>query len=96
MCLLFKDKKIYIEKRSDLFYFLEAIQDEVHRYAITFFRTTHGKNTMDSILDNIKGIGKVKKMQILSIIGKENFIEELDKLKLTKEQKEKIIAIYQI
>ncbi len=94
--LLFKDKKIYIEKRSDLFYFLEAIQDEVHRYAITFFRTTHGKNTMDSILDNIKGIGKVKKMQILSIIGKENFIEELDKLKLTKEQKEKIIAIYQI
>ena len=94
--LLFKDEEIKIDKKSNLFLFLEAIQDEVHRYAITFFRSLHGKNTMDSLLDDVKGIGKVKKMQILEIVGKPNFVIELDKLRLTKEQKEKILKIYNI
>ena len=94
--LVFNDQIINIDQRSNLFLFLEGIQDEVHRYAITFFRTTHGKSTMESALDNIKGIGKVKKMQILGIIGKPNFVIELDKLHLSKEQKEQIIKIYNI
>ena len=85
-----------IDQRSNLFLFLEGIQDEVHRYAITFFRTTHGKSTMESALDGIKGIGKVKKMQILEIIGKPNFVIELDKLHLSREQKEQILKIYNI
>ena len=47
--------------------FLFKIQEEVHRYAITFFRTTHNKNLFSSKLDGIKGIGKVKKNQIFGI-----------------------------
>lgn len=94
--LIFNDEVIMIDQRSNLFLFLEGIQDEVHRYAITFFRTTHGKSTMESALDGIKGIGKVKKMQILEIIGKPNFVIELDKLHLSREQKEQILKIYNI
>ena len=37
------------------------MQEEVHRFAITFFKQTHSKNTLTSILDNIKGIGKARK-----------------------------------
>ena len=94
--LLFNGEEIKIDKRSNLFYFLEGIQDEVHRYAITFFRTLHGKSAIASVLDSIKGIGKVKKMQILEIIGKDDFESQLDKLKLSKEQKEEILKIYNI
>ena len=38
------------------------MQEEVHRFAITFFKKTHTKNTFISVLDNIKGIGKKRKM----------------------------------
>ncbi len=94
--LLFNGEEIKIDKRSNLFYFLEGIQDEVHRYAITFFRTLHGKSAIASALDSIKGIGKVKKMQILEIIGKDDFESQLDRLKLSKEQKEEILKIFNI
>lgn len=92
--LLYEGKEIEIDKRGFLFKMLEFIQEEVHRYAITFFRHTHNKNLFSSKLDDIKGIGKVKKQQILSILGKENFEEELNKLKLSVAQKEEILKIY--
>ena len=92
--LLYEGKEFEIDKRSFLFKMLEFIQEEVHRYAITFFRSTHNKNLFSSKLDNIKGIGKVKKNQILKILGNDNFKEELNKLKLSDEQKEEILKIY--
>lgn len=92
--LLFNDKEIYIDKKSNVFLLLENIQDEVHRYAISFHHQLHGKNTFASHLDKIKGIGPVKKNQILSILGKSDFLLELNKIKLTSEQKEEIIKIY--
>lgn len=92
--LLFNDKEIYIDKKSNVFLLLENIQDEVHRYAISFHHQLHGKNTFASHLDKIKGIGPVKKNQILSILGKSEFLVELNKIKLTDEQKEEIIKIY--
>lgn len=92
--LLYNDKKIEISKRSNLFLFLEGVQDEVHRYAITFHHQVHNKKTFASNLDKIKGIGSVKKRAILSIIGKKDFKEELDKLKLNNNQKEEILKIF--
>lgn len=92
--LLFNDEEIYINKKSNAFLLLENIQDEVHRYAISFHHQLHGKNTFASHLDKIKGIGPVKKNQILSILGKSDFLVELNKIKLTDEQKEEIIKIY--
>lgn len=94
--MLFKDKLIELDKRSSLFKFLTNIQDEVHRYAISFHHNTHAKNVISSKLDEIKGIGKVKKSQILSVLGEVDFKEKLENLKLTPEQKDEILKIYNL
>ena len=44
---------------------LVRIRDEAHRFAITYFRSLHGKNSLTSALDSIKGLGKVKKKALL-------------------------------
>lgn len=63
--IITKDLKLVpLDKKSNIFLLLEAMQDEVHRFAITFFKDTHSKNTLASILDNIEGIGK-KRRQLL-------------------------------
>ncbi len=68
-------EEVNLNKRSDLFLLLEAMQDEVHRFAITFFNKTHNKNALTSILDEVKGLGKRRKQTIF-----ENFenIYEID------------------
>lgn len=96
--LFYNDKEIVIDKKSNLFYFLENLQDEVHRYAITFHHLTHSKNTLASKLDDIKGIGKVRKKQILLALKDSNFKTFEDKLlemKLKEEQIEEIMKLVQ-
>ena len=41
------------------------MQEEVHRYAITFFKQTHSKTIITSALDNIEGLGKERKKKLL-------------------------------
>lgn len=86
--------EIFIDKKSDLFLLLEAMQDEVHRFAITFFKTRHNKISMTSILDEIPGIGKQRKKLLLETYGtvdeiKHTTVEKLKSLgmpgKLAKE-----------
>ena len=78
-----------------MFLFLESLQDEVHRYAITFHRTLHSKNTLSSKLDSIKGVGKVKKQKILSLVGTLDFTKEnLKKLHMNEEQIEEVLKIF--
>lgn len=55
---------VEIKKDSSLFFFLTALQDEVHRYAITYHRKLRSKALNKSILDDIEGIGEVRKKQI--------------------------------
>lgn len=57
-----KLEEVKIDKKSNIFLLLESMQDEVHRFAITFFKNTHSKNSLTSILDDIKGIGKRRKL----------------------------------
>lgn len=92
--LFYNDKEIEIDRKSPLFKFLTSLQDEVHRYAISFHHNTHAKNTISSRLDAIKGIGKVKKAQILQVLGEPDFKERLNGLKLSEKQKEEILKIY--
>lgn len=86
--------EIFIDKKSDLFLLLEAMQVEVHRFAITFFKTRHNKLSMTSILDEIPGIGKQRKKLLLETYGtvdeiKHTTVEKLKSLgmpgKLAKE-----------
>ena len=61
----FPQKTIGIEMNSPLFKFLTRIQDEVHRYAITFHRDKRSKRQIASELDSIKGIGPTTKTLLL-------------------------------
>ena len=58
-------KTIGIDVKSELFKVLTNIQDEVHRYAITFHRDKRSKSALHSELDDIKGIGEKTKEQLL-------------------------------
>ncbi len=60
---------IEIEKNSDLFHFLETISEEVHRYAISYHKEIRSKGTFSSKLDEIPGIGKQRKKELLKKFG---------------------------
>ncbi len=58
-------REIEIKKDSYLFLLLTRIQDEVHRYTISYHKDIRSKGALGSILDNIDGIGEVRKKKIL-------------------------------
>lgn len=75
-------KLIPLDPKSQGFYLMTRIQDEVHRFAITFHRKTHAKNALSSKLDSIKGIGPKTRNKLLREFGslkkiKEASIDEL-------------------
>lgn len=67
---------IPLKKSSEGFYLLQRIQDEVHRFAITFHRQRRGSNSLASVLDEIPGIGSKRKMQLLTHFGSVKKIRE--------------------
>ncbi|MEW9108018.1 MAG: excinuclease ABC subunit UvrC [Cytobacillus gottheilii] len=60
---------VALARNSQEFYLLQRIQDEVHRFAITFHRQLRGKGTFQSMLDDIAGIGEKRKKQLLKTFG---------------------------
>lgn len=60
---------VALERNSQAFYLLQRIQDEVHRFAISFHRQLRGKNAFQSILDDVPGIGEKRKKQLLKHFG---------------------------
>lgn len=94
--LYYKGEEIHLDKKSNLFIFLSALQEEVHRYAITFHHLVRGKKALKSRLENIKGIGKAKRNLILSILkeaNQENLRDKLKEHKFTDEQIEEILKV---
>ena len=61
----FPPMNIGIKQGTPLFHLLENIQDEVHRFAITFHRDKRSKRQVASALDNIKGVGEKRKTELL-------------------------------
>lgn len=80
----FPQKTIGIELDSPLFKFLTRIQDEVHRYAITFHRDKRSKRQVQSELDSIKGIGTKTKQLLLKEFKSVKRIKEASLEDLTK------------
>ncbi|WP_199425635.1 excinuclease ABC subunit UvrC [Thermaerobacillus caldiproteolyticus] len=75
---------VSLERNSQEFYLLQRIQDEVHRFAITFHRQMRGKSLFQSVLDDIPGVGEKRKKALLKHFGsiknmKEATVEELQK-----------------
>lgn len=79
----FPPKVIALKTNSELFNVLTQIQDEVHRYAITFFRNKHSKNALHSELDDIRGIGPKTKDELLKTFKSLKRIKEADIQALT-------------
>ncbi len=61
----FPPMTIGVKQNTSLFHLLENIQNEVHRFAITFHRDKRSKSQIDSVLDHIPGIGDKRKSALL-------------------------------
>lgn len=83
------DTPLHLDPKSQGFYLLQRIQDEVHRFAITFHRKVHAKNSLSSRLDDIAGVGPKTRNKLLREFGSMKKIaaastEELQKLGISK------------
>lgn len=88
---------IGIKTDSELFHVLTRIQDEVHRFAITFHRNKRSKAALHSELDDIKGIGPKTKETLLKLFKSVKNIREASSEELSKaigESKAKLIREY--
>jgi len=88
---------VSLERNSQEFYLLQRIQDEVHRFAITFHRQVRGKSVFQSLLDDIPGVGEKRKKALLKQFGsvkniREASIEELQQAGVPRSVAEKIYA----
>lgn len=63
--LISNNQEYEIDKTSDVFHLLTRIQDEVHRYTITYHKDIRSKGSLASVLDNVIGIGTVRKKELL-------------------------------
>lgn len=60
---------VVLDRSAPAFHLLTRIQDEVHRFAITFHRETRNKGTIQSLLDDIPGVGETRRKQLLRHFG---------------------------
>lgn len=79
----FPPQTIGVPTNSELFKILTQIQDEVHRFAISFHRDKRSKSQLHSELDTIKGIGSKTKEQLLTHFKTVKRIKEADLQQLT-------------
>lgn len=89
-----------LKKNSQAFYLLQRIQDEVHRFAITFHRQTRQKTGLRSILDQVEGIGPKRKTKLLRTFGsikkmREASVETLQEAGLPKKTAEVLFKTLQ-
>ena len=80
----FPQQTITLDIKGELFKVLTQIQDEVHRFAISFHRDKRSKAQLHSELDNIKGIGPKTKDALLKALKSVKRIKETDVQELTK------------
>ena len=67
--IIFNNKEIMINRSSNLMQLIRRIQDEVHRFAITFHRAVRDKRTLHSVLDDIPNVGEKRRIALLKKFG---------------------------
>jgi len=82
--LVYNGKEVSIPHNSEAFKLITRIQDEAHRFAISYHRSLRGKELTTSVLDEVKGIGDVRKKSLMKHFGsiekiKSATVEELQK-----------------
>ena len=81
---------VQLKPESELFHILTQMQDEVHRYAITFHRDKRSKHALHSELDDIKGIGQKSKDALLKAFKS---VKKLREMVNSEEGKKEIISV---
>jgi len=76
---------IKLDRMSNVFHYLTRMQDEVHRFTITYHRALRSKGSISSLLDEIEGIGVVRKKALIKRFGsvakiREASIEEISEI----------------
>ena len=80
----FPSMTIGVKQNTPIFHLLENIQDEVHRFAITFHRNKRSKSQIASVLDNIPGIGEKRKTALLKAFKSVSRIKKASLEELTE------------
>ena len=62
-------ESILLDKRDYCLKMLQRIRDEAHRFAITYFRNIHSKRSLSSVLEEIEGVGKKKRVALVEKFG---------------------------
>ncbi|GAK09739.1 excinuclease ABC subunit UvrC [Geomicrobium sp. JCM 19038] len=88
---------IPLARDSHAFYLLQRIQDEVHRFAITFHRDSRGKSVQKSVLDDVEGVGDKRKKKLFKHFGsikkmKEAKLEEFTNLSIPEKVAQEIMT----
>ncbi len=84
-------EEVAIDKQSNLFYYLERMQDEVHNFTIHYHRTLRSKGSISSILDQIEGIGEKRKKLLLKKYKNIGNITKASKEELQEILPEKVV-----
>ena len=67
--IIYNNKELIVNRNSNLMQLIRRIQDEVHRFAITYHRSLRDKRTLHSILDDIPNVGQKRRMSLLMKFG---------------------------
>jgi excinuclease ABC subunit C len=64
-----KDDPIILPENSEALYLVQRVRDEAHRFALSFHRALRSKKNLRSVLEDIPGIGKVRRLALLKTLG---------------------------
>ena len=73
---------IPIDRTSNLFHYLTRMQDEVHRFTINYHRQIRSKGSIQSVLDNIEGLGEKRRKALIKKFGSLKAIKSASKEEL--------------
>ncbi len=82
--IIYNDEEIILDFSSPTYKFIYAIQEEAHRFAIEYHRKLRQRNQTNSILDQIPGIGKVRRRELLRHFKSVNNIKKASKEELAE------------
>ena len=97
--LIYENKEIMLLRNTKLYRLISSMQNEVHRFAISYHRNLRKKNTFKTVLDNIEGVGEKRKLALIKYFGsvegvKKASLEDLEKAPLMNSKTVKSVFEY--
>jgi excinuclease ABC subunit C len=83
-------EEVALPKDQNIFHFLTRMQDEVHRFTISYHRQIRSKGAIASVLDNVQGLGSIRRKALLKRYGSINEIKKANLTDLKKVIPEKV------